>query len=88
MKIVKFVQQEKNNMNYGKTLVASVTFFALVFLTTYLSTRYLSLQPSASCMDCSYMKDVLLLSIISIFVIPLMVWIQKSAKLGKVLAQG
>ena len=71
-------------MNYGKTLVASVIFFALVFLTTYLSTQYLSLQPSSSCMDCSYMKDVLLFSMISIFMIPLVAWIQKRAKLGKV----
>ncbi|TDO23785.1 hypothetical protein CLV32_0070 [Pedobacter duraquae] len=71
-------------MKYGKTLVASVIFFVLVFLTTYLSTQYLSLQPSSSCMDCSYMRDVLLFSITSIFVIPLIVWIQKRAKLGKV----
>ena len=71
-------------MNYGKTAVTSVVFFALVFVTTYLSMQYLSLQPSSSCMDCSYMKDVLFFSIISIVTIPLMAWIQKRAKLGKV----
>ena len=71
-------------MNYGKMAVASVIFFALVFVTTYLSMQYLSLQPSSSCMDCSYMKDVLFFSIISIVIIPLMAWVQKRAKLGKV----
>ena len=71
-------------MNYGKTAVTSVIFFALVFVTTYLSMQYLSLQPSSSCMDCSYMKDVLFFSIISIVIIPLMAWVQKRAKLGKV----
>jgi len=71
-------------MNYGKMAVASVIFFALVFVTTYLSMQYLSLQPSSSCMDCSYIKDVLFFSIISIVTIPLMAWIQKRAKLGKV----
>ena len=71
-------------MNYGKTAVTSVVFFALVFVTTYLSMQYLSLQPSSSCMDCSYMKDVLFFSIISIVIIPLMAWVQKRAKLGKV----
>jgi len=69
-------------MNYGKTVVASIIFFALVFVTTYLSMQYLSLQPSSSCMDCSYMKDALFFSIISIFIMPLMLWIQKRAKLG------
>ena len=71
-------------MNYGKTAVTSVVFFALVFVTTYLSMQYLSLQLSSSCMDCSYMKDVLFFSIISIVIIPLMAWVQKRAKLGKV----
>ena len=71
-------------MNYGKTAVTSVIFFALVFVTTYLSMQYLSLQLSSSCMDCSYMKDVLFFSIISIVIIPLVAWVQKRAKLGKV----
>ena len=73
-------------MNYGKTAVTSVVFFALVFVTTYLSMQYLSLQLSSSCMDCSYMKDVLFFSIISIVIIPLMAWVQKRAKLGKVVS--
>ena len=72
-------------MNHRKTLVGSVIFFALVFLTIYLSTQYLSLERSSSCTDCSYMKDILFFSVISLFVIPLMVWIQKRAKLGEIL---
>jgi hypothetical protein len=71
-------------MNYARTAVASLLFFAAVFTTAYFSMTYLSLQPSSSCMDCSYLKDVLVFSSISLVVIPLMMFIQKKTKIGNV----
>ena len=71
-------------MKYAKTAVASLLFFAVVFSTAYFSMKYLSLQPSSSCMDCSFLKDVLVFSSISLVVIPLMIFIQRKTKMGNV----
>jgi len=72
-------------MNSVKPLVPSVTFFALVFITIYFSAQSSSLQPSSSCLDCSYIEDILFFSIITTLVIPLIILIQKRAKLKQVL---
>ena len=75
-------------MTYGKTAVASIIFFILVYVTTYLSMDYLSSQPSSSCMDCSYAKDVFFFSIVSLFVIPLLVLLRKKVRLGRAVLAG
>ncbi|MEJ2880579.1 hypothetical protein [Pedobacter sp. GR22-6] len=69
-------------MKYIQTAIGSAVFFTLVFITTYLSMKYLSLQPSSSCLNCAYLKDVFFFSLISLFVVPLLILVQKKARLS------
>lgn len=70
-------------MYHLKRLLFSIAFFVLIFATTYLSMHDFADQPSATCMDCSYLKDVFFFSIFSLFLFHFVLFIMNKAKINK-----
>ena len=69
-------------MLYSRITIFALIFFLLTFATSYLSMRNFADQPAASCMDCSYLKDVFFFSLFSILIIPIVLFILDKRKIN------
>ncbi len=75
----------KNAMFYIKIMTFSIVFSMVVFATTYLSMRIFADQPSAGCLGCSYLKDIIFFSAFSLLTVPFILLIMRKAKINKML---
>ena len=70
-------------MHFIKIIIFSIALFLLIFATTYLSMRIFADQPSASCMECSYLKDTFFYSTFSLLITATVLLAMSRAKINK-----
>jgi len=66
-----------------KIMLFSLLFFILIFASTYLAMQSFADQPSSSCLDCAYLKDIFFFSFLSLFIMPFLLFIMDKRKINK-----
>ncbi|MDN3694524.1 hypothetical protein QWZ06_20770 [Chryseobacterium tructae] len=64
-------------MRYIKNIMLFAIVYTLLFLTTFFSMKEYSSDVSASCVDCSYLRDVLIFSFFSSIIIMILFFFVK-----------
>ncbi len=64
-------------MRYIKIIMFFFVVYTLFFLTTYFSMKNYSNEVSASCLDCSYLRDVLFFSLFSSIILTFLFFLFK-----------
>ncbi len=68
---------------YLKAIIYTIVFYIISFLTTYCSTKFISNEVSASCINCSYFKELIFSTFYIVLLLPILIYLLINLKTNR-----